>query len=561
MAFDLVLQGGSVVDGSGAPAYRADVGIRDGRIVEIGRLSEGAGRTVDATGLVIAPGFIDHHTHLDAQLLWDPYGTSGPEHGVTSVVTGNCALSLAPARPETQDALLKSFSRVEAMPRAALDQGITWRWNSFRGYLDAFEGRLGVNLAGSVGHVAVRHDVMGEAAVERVATAGEIESMCHVVRESMVGGAIGFSTNRNVRHLREDGKPIASRFASDDEVFALCDVLGELGTGLIQTIVGLHQPEFVDWYDALVRRTGRPLTWQNVVHRWDQPNLWREQLDAVAPIFRDGYIAYGLANTVPIIRTFSLKSAQVFDEFPVWKTLFFLPEAMRKQAFASPETREKMRANLADPKPALFHKRWDLVYVATVARPENAALVGLSVADVAARRGQDALDAFLDLSIEEDLATTFTTVSAGGDPAAMAGILNSPYVLAGVSDAGAHVQFGAGFGYSTTLLGHWVRERGVIGLELAVHKLTNQVAAVYGFSDRGLIKPGYAADIVLFDPATVGAHDPVWADDYPGGTGRYVQHSDGIVQTIVNGRVIYEDGRLTGDLPGQVLRGGAYRPE
>jgi N-acyl-D-aspartate/D-glutamate deacylase len=249
----------------------------------------------------------------------------------------------------------------------------------------------------------------------------------------------------------------------------------------------------------------------------------------------------------------------VFDEFPTWKALMFAPEAVRKEAFKDPETRRKLRADLADPRPTNFHRRWDILRVEKTAKPENQKYNGKTVADMAAMRGQDPLDAFLDLSLEEDLGTVFWNANNGGDPEAMAEILRSPYVLVGTSDAGAHVQFGADFGYGTILLGLWVRERGLMTLEHAIHKLTFHVASIFGLEDRGLVRPGYAADFAIFDPKTVNAHEPEWAEDYPGNTKRLVQRSEGIHYTIVNGRVIFADGRLSGELPGKVLRGSAYQ--
>jgi N-acyl-D-amino-acid deacylase len=558
MDYDLLVRGGRVVDGSGLPAYLGDVGVRDGKIVEIGRLRGTAARTIDAAGLAVAPGFIDQHTHLDAQVLWDPYGTSSPQHGVTSVVMGNCGLTLAPVQDGGEDAIVSSFVRVEAMPRPALEQGVPWGWHSYGDYLDALEGKVGINVGGLVGHIAVRHHVLGAEAVERTATDAEVAQMQALVRAAIQAGALGFSTNRNERHMREDGKPVASRLANEDEYFALCDVLGELNAGILQVTLGLQRLEQIPWFDRLARRTGRPVVWQSILHRWNAPNFWREQLDALAPTFRAGYRAYGLTNTVPIVNRFNMRNCQIFDEFPLWKTLMFLPEPVRKQAFAEPETRARLRADMAAPENTSFHRCWDLVRIIKTVRPENAGYVGQSVAEMAAARGQDPLDALLDLSLEEDLETTFWNANNGGDPEAVGQILRSPYVLVGQSDAGAHVQFDAAYGYGTTLLGLWVRERGVLSLEQAVHKLTFQQASVYGIASRGLLRPGYAADLAIFDPATVNACEPEWAADYPAGTRRLVQRADGMHYTVVNGRVVQEDGRLSGDLPGAVLRGAAH---
>jgi N-acyl-D-aspartate/D-glutamate deacylase len=559
MAYDLLIKGGRIYDGSGLPAFVGDVAVKDGRIVEIGRARDGAARTIDAQGLAVSPGFIDHHTHMDAHVFWDPYATSEPQHGVTSIVMGNCGLTLAPAKPSDQDALVKSFVRVEAIPRRVLEQGVPWGWRSFGDYLNALEGKVGINVGGLVGHIAVRQYALGEESVERAATAGEVEAMKQLVREAMEGGALGFSTNRNDRHMREDGKPVASRLASEEEVFGLCTVLADLNSGIIETILGRNSIQDFEFYDRLARLTGRPIIWQSIQHRWSKPNFWREQLDAVARIFAQGFQAYGLSHTVPVERHFSLQNAQVFDAFPTWKALMFLPEEARKQAFKDPATRKKLRADLADPRPTTFHRRWDIVRVEKVLRPENHNYVGKTVEEVARMRGQDSLDAFLDLSLEEDLRTVFWNSNSGGAPAAMAEILKSPHVLIGTSDAGAHVQYGAEFGYGTTLLGLWVRERGLLTLEHAIHKLSFHIASIYGLVGRGLLRPGYIADVVVFDPGTVRACEPELTDDYPGGAKRFIQRSEGICYTIVHGRPVYEDGRLTGDLPGQVLRGSAYR--
>jgi N-acyl-D-aspartate/D-glutamate deacylase len=474
---------------------------------------------------------------------------------------GNCGLSLAPVKKGDEDAIVKSFVRVEAIPRFALEQGVKWGWNSYGEYLDALEGKLGINVGGLVGHIAMRHNVMGEEAVERTATGKEVQQMRGLVWEAMEGGALGLSTNRNERHMREDGKPVASRLADDDELFALCDVLAEHNGGVIETILGRNKIEHFKFYHELAKRTQRPVLWQSLQHRWAEPNLWREQLDAVEPIFREGYQAYGLSHTVPLVRHFELKNCQVFDEFPTWKNLMFLPVEVRKQAFADGETRQKLRADLANPAPTNFHRNWNIVRVEKVVKPENEKYNGKTIAELGAMRNQDPLDAFLDLALEEDLGTVFWNANNGGDVGAMGEILRSPYVLIGTSDAGAHVQFGADFGYCTILLGMWVRERQVMSLEQAVHKLTFHVASIFGLQDRGLLRPGYAADLAIFDPKTVNSHEPEWAHDYPAGSKRLIQRSVGMHYTIVNGTVIHEDSRMSGDLPGHVLRGPLYKEQ
>ena len=561
MAYDLVIRGGRVVDGSGLPSYVADVGVKDGKVAEIGKIKESAAKTIDAGGLAVSPGFIDHHTHLDAQMLWDPYGTCEPQHGVTSVVMGNCGLSLAPVRQGIEDAIVKSFVRVEAIPRIALEQGVKWNWHSYGEYLDNFEGKVGINVGGLVGHIAVRHHAMGEEAVERKATGTEVQKMKGLVLDAMEGGALGMSTNRNDRHMREDGKPVSSRLADDDEFFALCDVLGERNAGVIETILGRNKVEHFEWYHELAKRTQRPILWQSLQHRWSEPNLWREQLEAVEPIFKAGYQAYGLTHTVPLVRHFTLKDCQIFDEFPTWKNLMFLPVEVRKQAFGDAETRKKLQDEIDNLRLTNYHKRWDIPKVEKCFKPENQKFVGKTIAEMAAMRNQAPIDAFLDLALDENLETIFWNANNGGDWKAMGEILRSPYVLIGTSDAGAHVLFGADFGYGTILLGLWVRERQVMTLEQAIHKLTFHPASIFGLQGRGLLRPGYAADITIFDPKTVGAEEPVWANDFPANSKRMVQEAIGMHYTIVNGTVINDHGRMTGELPGQVMRGPLYRQQ
>src|SRR5215471_13770727 len=274
MEYDLLVRRGRVVDGSGLPSYIADVGVKDSKIAEVGKLRGTAAKTIDADGLAVAPGFIDHHTHMDAQLLWDPYGTSEPQHGITSVITGNCGLTLAPVKSGDEDALVQSFVRVEAIPRFALEKGVPWCWHSFRDYLHKLEGRLGVNMGGLVGHIAVRQYVLGEESVERTASAREIQRMQQLVAESMEAGAFGFSTNRSERHMREDGKPVASRFADIEELLALCDPLGNLNAGVIQSTLGQYKFKNFELYEQLAQRTQRPIVGLVVVHRSARPEQW-----------------------------------------------------------------------------------------------------------------------------------------------------------------------------------------------------------------------------------------------------------------------------------------------
>jgi N-acyl-D-aspartate/D-glutamate deacylase len=556
---DLLIKGGRIYDGSGLPSFLGDVAVEGDRIVEVGRINGAARRVIHADGLAVAPGFIDFHTHLDAQLLWDPIATSSCWHGVTTVIPGNCALALAPCRPEDRESLLGSFSRVEAMPMSVLRQAVSWEWRSFPEYLDRLRQKLGVNVAPLMGHCALRQYVMGEEACERAATPAEIEQMKNLLKEGVRAGAIGFSTNQNPVHMRADGKPIPSRLATDDEILQLAAALGELNRGAIQIsrgTLGVSRPAEpgIDFFRRLAAASGRPVVWQSIAHRWDQPDLWRKMLDLAGESLASGAPSYPLCNARLFNNRFNLKNAQVFDDLPSWKEIMFKPVEERAALLRDETVRKKLRYEAVEEKrPSRFSRRWDLVYLIKAALDKNKNLEGKSVAEIARLKQKDVLDAFLDLSLEEKLETLFQTSSNNGDESAVAEILKSPYTLVGQSDAGAHLIYDAGYGYATRFLGYWIRERGVMSLEEGVRKLTFMVASIFGLYDRGLVRPGMAADLVLFDPSTVRECEPEMASDLPGGEKRLVQRAAGIEMTLVNGEVLVANGAHTGTFPGRVL--------
>jgi N-acyl-D-aspartate/D-glutamate deacylase len=562
MAHDIVIKGGRIYDGSGMPSYLGDVAIEGGRIVETGRISGAAHRVIKADGLAVSPGFIDFHTHLDAQLLWDPIATASCWHGVTTVIPGNCALALAPCREKDRESILGSFERVEAMPLPALRAGVNWAWTSFPEYLDRLRGRLGVNVAALMGHCAIRQFVMGDAAAERAATPAEIAQMKEIVKEGVRAGAIGFSTNQNPVHMYSDGRPIPSRLATDDEIIELACALGEINKGAVQISrgslgVSVSAQESIKLFDKIAATSGRPVVWQSIAHRWDQPTQWRELLAMAEQSLAGGSQSYPLCNARLFNNRLTLKNAQVFDDLPTWKHLLFLPVGERIQAFRDKEVRRKLRYEaVEEKKPSRFSRRWDLVYMIKAATPANKHLEKKSVAQIAQLRGQDVIDAFLDLSLEEGLDTVFQTSSTNGDEQAVAEILRSRVTLVGQSDAGAHLVYDAGYGYATRFLGYWVRERNVMSLEEGVRKLTFMVASIFGLYDRGLVRPGMAADLVLFDPATVRECEPEMVSDLPGGEKRLIQKAVGVEMAIVNGEVLVAKGDHTGALPGKVLGGG-----
>ena len=560
MAYDLVIRNGRIVDGSGMPSFQGDVAVRDGKIVAVGKVPGSASRVIDATGLAVAPGFIDNHTHYDAQVTWDPLCTSSCYHGVTSVMMGHCGLALAPSRPEDQDALAQMLSRIEAIPMDALRAGVRWQWETIPQYLDALDGNLGVNVGSLMGHSAVRRWVMGDEASERDATPDEITAMRQIIREGIEAGALGFSTNQNNRHIDYRGKPVPSVIAPQSEIFALAEILGEYATGVIQTSDPQNLEKNIELSQALSRQTGRPVVWLGIFHRWSDPESWQRHLQMAVDGFAAGARAYPMASPRRHNTRFTLINGQIFDGLPSWRPISLAPLEEKIRAYRDPAIRAKLREEAVTATfPTNFSRRWDLLFVTKPQLPKNQPLAGQSIAEIAAERGADILDTFLDLALEENLETGFEINNINGDDAAVRTFLKSPYTLIGLSDAGAHVVFDAGYGFCTRLLGDWVREKEVLALEEAVRKLTFMTASVYGLYDRGLIRPGLAADLVVFDPDTVAAREPEVVYDLPGGGQRLEQKAEGILCTVVNGTVLIENGVPTGALPGRVLRNSYYR--
>lgn len=556
MAHDIVIRSGTICDGSGSPAFVGDVAIEGDRLVQVGGRAGAARREVAADGLVVAPGFIDGHTHMDAQLLWDPQVTSSCYHGVTSIVTGNCGLSLAPCKPDDRDILLQTFSRVEGMDISVLRSAVEWRWTDVRAYMDAVDdARPALNVGMLVGHCPLRQYVMGDDAVKRAATDEEIAEMQVLLREALQAGMLGFSTNENPRHFREDGEPLPSRLAERRELDALGDVLKTLGFGAIQISSNAQSPARVAMLSDFSLRTGRPVIWNSILHRWAKPTEWQELLEATERAFGQGGRAWANTNVRPFNNRFNLRDAQEFDEFPTWRRLMFMPLEERRKAFCDPEVRAKLSWEAVDdPKRGTFHKRWDLVYIVKPKLEKNAHLKGENVAHLAKLQGKSIMDAFLDLSLEEGLETGFQTANNNGDPDAVGRIVASPFTVLGQSDAGAHVAIDAGFGYCTLLLSKYVRERADLSLEEGIRKLTSMQADIFGISDRGRLEAGMAADVVVFDPATVAPCEPELVHDFPGGAPRLVQQAEGIHAVFVNGRPLLERGELTGERGGELLR-------
>ena len=553
MAYDLVIKNGKVIDGSGLPGFHGDVAISGGRIVEIGKVNGAARQTLNADGLVVAPGIIDNHTHYDAQVTWDPLCTYSCYHGITTVVMGNCSLAMAPAHREDRAMLANVLSHVEAIPLEAIEAGVNWSWETIPEYLNALDRKLGINVAALIGHSAVRRYVMGEASQERHATDEEVTAMKAIVREGLEAGAVGVSFERNLRHFDWNGRLAPTNLASEEEIFAVAGVADEIGRGVIQ--FGGDRAIST----RLAKASRRPVFYGNITQQAVAPDKWRKQLTEAENMMRQGHRAYQFVMPRPGDLRYTLKTAQHFDAMATWKNVMLLPLDLRTQAFRDPETRAKLHREAVETpmdtnRAGDFTRRWDLQFVFKPALAKNQHLKGKSVAEIAREQGRDVLDVFLDLCLEENLETEFERHEVNSDEAAMTALLTSPYTVIGQSDGGAHVVFRTDYSYSTYLLSHWVREKEIMSLEDAIRKLTFVPASLFGFSDRGLVRPGLAADLMVFDPDTIGPLEPGEAHDLPGGARRRKQLAKGIEWTLVNGQVLIEKGEHTGAFPGKVAR-------
>jgi N-acyl-D-aspartate/D-glutamate deacylase len=556
MPFDLLLRNGLVVDGTGDPARRADVAIAGGRIAEVGKAAGSATRTIDATDLVIAPGFIDPHTHYDAQICWDGAVTPSSWHGVTSVVMGNCGVGIAPCRPAAREVAMRDLVNVEAIPFDVLDRGITWDWESFPEYLDAAARRKpALNLGFLAPLTPFRHYVMGEASIERAATADETARIARLLGAALDAGAFGLSSTILNQHLGYGGRPLACRNASRAELKAYANELKARGKGAIEIAltrqIAVLEDDGLELLELLVEESARPVTFIAMFDRDDLPEAVRETLRRAAPLIARG--ARPQTSPLPLTREISMRSPFSFAAFPSWKRVFEdKSKAAQAAVYADPAFRAQFREELKRP---LGFGNWARITVHEVKSPALKQWEGMTVAEVAAAQGKDGVDALLDLTLADDLENEFTMASFNTRVDRMAELLNDPSVLIGLGDGGAHVDMLCDSGYPTYVLGTWVRERKVLALEQAVRRMTSDPADFFGIRDRGRIAPGLAADIAIFDPATVGSVGrPERRYDLPGGAKRMVMLSRGIEYTLVNGVVTWEQGALTGAQAGAVLR-------
>ena len=557
MSYDLVIKNGMVIDGSGLPRYRADVGVKGGKIAFIGRIASPAREVIDAEGHVVTPGFVDGHTHMDAQVFWDPIGTSSCYHGITSVVMGNCGFTLAPCREREADLVFRNLERAEDLSRAAMRAGIKWRWESFPEFLDVLDGLpKGINYAGYVGHSAIRTYVMGERAFDGPAREDDLAAMAHLVREAIKAGAVGLSSTRSPSHETSDDRPVASRQASWSEVERLVGAMSEAGAGIFQLATGTEGPENYPKLKNLALDTGCPITF-GMFSRRIQPDAWRLGIEAIEETAREGGRMFAQVHSRALNVLLSFETATPFDAWDVWRDVRKLPHEQQKAALRDPETRAKLvdsasrpptdrRAIGAEARPP----EWDWVFLMDQMKGPHP-----SMASLARQSNQHPVELMIDLALERDLKRFFLQPIANEDEAAALELIRHPRTVVTFSDAGAHVSQIMDNSLQSHLLSYWVREKQAFTLEQAVKFITYDTATHWGLHDRGLVREGMAADLVVLDPRTIGARMPEVVTDLPAGARRLKQTADGVRATVVNGEVLLRDNVHTGALPGRLMRG------
>lgn len=547
---DLLIRNAQLFDGTGAAPAVRDVAVQGGRIAAIGaRLAGPAVQVVEAQGLALMPGIIDSHTHFDAQITWDPTLRPSPALGVTTAVIGNCGFTIAPCRPADRELTMRNLTQVEGMSLAALRTGIAWGFETFAQYMAQLRRRgSAVNVAAYIGHSSVRTYVMGAAAATRAATASEIAQMQAIVRDAMRHGAVGFASSTSPAHNGAGGLPMPSRLAGDDEMAALVGAMAEGGRGVYMLTKGGHTP--VPFLESLSAQSGRPVMIAALLHNSTNPRAVFDDLDAIAAANARGRRLLGQVSCCPLTMDFTLASPYPVEGLQSWKPALGLAGAALVAVLADPAFRAAVRAELTTPTTfRLFNNEWDQVHVVETKRAENAGLEQRTIAEIAATRGADPLDTMLDLAIAEGLETVFTAQLLNSDEEAVGRMLNHPNSIVSLSDAGAHLTFFNDAGFGLHLLGHWARDRAAMSLSEAVRRLTSHPAGVFGMADRGLIRAGLAADLLLFDPATVGRGPKRRVHDLPGGAARLTTDAIGVHGVWVNGRQVADANGVLPQVP------------
>jgi N-acyl-D-aspartate/D-glutamate deacylase len=558
MSYDLLVRGGIVVDGSGLARYPADVAVKNGKIAAVGRMKGvSAKEEFEADGLVVAPGFVDGHTHMDAQVFWDPIGSCSCYHGVTTVVMGNCGFTLAPCREREADLVFRNLERAEDIDRDAMLAGITWQWESYPEFLDAIDKLpKGINYSGYIGHSALRTYVMGERAFDGHASEDDIARMAREVQSALKAGAVGFSTSRGLSHETSDGRPVASRLADWQEVEAIAAAMAELDAGIFQIAPERHAgPDFAVPLKDLAVRTGRLVT-MGMVASLKAPDDWRPQLELMEAAAREGGRMFAQVHTRDISVLLSFETELPFDNWDVWRDFRRLPLEQQLTALRDPATRARLVESASRPyEGPKVHGAggrppdWEWMFIFdSLSRKKP------SIAELARQRNVRPVEVMIDEAVKRDLKLFFRQVAVNGNDEEVLKMMRHPRSVVTFSDAGAHVSQIMDNSLQTHLLSYWVRERQAFTLEEAIRKVTYETASHFGFADRGLIREGFAADLVIFNPETVAPLLPEVRHDLPAGEIRLFQGAEGIAGTIVNGQVLLRNGVPTGNLPGRLLR-------
>ncbi len=566
MQYDLVIKNGMVVDGSGAPAYPADIGIVGDKIASLGRIRAPGARVIDAEGHAVTPGFVDGHTHMDAQIFWDPIGSSSCYHGVTTVIMGNCGFTLAPCAKTEADFVFRNLERAEDLSRESMLAGIEWNWETFPQFLDVIDGLpKGINYGGYLGHSALRTYVMGERAFSEQATQDEMKRMQHEVREAVKAGAIGFSTSRTYNHLTSDDRPVASRIADWSEVRALVNAMGETGAGIFEIASEApgrkpeRQQEYFDRLTQLAVESGRPLTYGMFSTRL-APDVWRPFYEVANRAAQLGGRIFVQCHSRALSTLMSFETHTAFDNWEGWRELRAKPLAEQKILLRDPAVKRHLVEVASRPYdgPQVVGAEarppeWNWVWLMNDIGQEE------RMDEFAAKRGVHPAEAMIDVALERDFKAFFRQPLANEDQDHALEMMRHPRSVVTFSDSGAHVAQIMDSSLQTHLLSHWVRDKQAFTFEQAVRLVTYDTATAWGLHDRGLIREGMNADLLVIDPTTVAPLMPQVVHDLPAGATRLLQKSVGIPYTVVNGQVMLEGDRPTGALPGRLARGPLAR--